>query len=268
MSNKVHKFLESGLLDKYVIGTTTVSETVEVEQYIANYPEVEEDYNMLQDQLELAALANAVKPAEKVLNNVLAHIKESKVTPVIHLHEPKIKSRSWYGIAASIAALVFAGTSYMLYNQNQNLVHENNTIAEEIFDLRNDIQDNNGKLDEVMRQFLKLNNPETEKYVLRGNDRAKDLKTVAYINSIDKSSLIDVVALPELSDEQCYQMWAQLQDKMVNLGILDMADQELKSVPYIEDALSLRITIEPKGGNKEASVENAVAEIPIKTKDN
>ena len=42
-----------------------------------------------------------------------------------------------------------------------------------------------------MRQFLKLNNPETEKYVLRGNDRAKDLKTVAYINSIDKSSLIE-----------------------------------------------------------------------------
>lgn len=268
MNNKVQQFLKSGLLDKYVIGTTTASETVNVEQYIANYPEIAEEYNVLQDQLELAALTNAIKPAEHVLDNVLAQIKTSKSTPVIQLHQPKRISRSWYGVAASVAALVFAGTSYTLYNQNQSLIHENNTIAEEIFDLRNDIQDNNGKLDDVMRQFLKLNNPETEKYVLRGNERAKDLKTVAYINPIDKSSLIDVVALPELSDEQCYQMWAQLQDKMVNLGILDMADQELKSVPYIEDALSLRITIEPKGGNKEASVENAVAEIPIKTKDN
>ena len=35
---------------------------------------------------------------------------------------------------------------------------------------------------------------------------------------------------------------------------------------YIEDALSLSITIEPKNGNKSIASENSVAEIPIKTK--
>ena len=127
--------------------------------------------------------------------------------------------------------------------------------------MRNDIENNNNKLDDVMRQVMRLNNPETQKYVLRGNERAKDLKTVAYINSIEKSSLIDVVALPELTEEQCYQMWAKLQDKMVSLGILDINDRKLQSVQYIEDALSLSITIEPKGGNDIASLENAVAQI-------
>jgi len=153
------------------------------------------------------------------------------------------------------------------YNQNKSLLNENNTIAEEVFDLRGDIDNNNNKLDKVMRELMKLNNPETQKYVLRGNERAKDLKTVAYINSTDKSSLIDVVSLPELSEEQCYQMWANLQDKMVNLGILDVNDRKLQSVPYIEDALSLSITIEPKGGNKKGSLENAVAQILL-VKDN
>lgn len=69
------------------------------------------------------------------------------------------------------------------------------------------------------------------------------------------------MSLPELAEEQCYQMWAELQDKMVNLGILDINDRKLQSVPYIEDALSLSITIEPKGGNDSASLENAVAQI-------
>jgi len=263
MKNKVHTFLESGLLDKYLIGDTNAIENAEVEAYIATYPEVKEEYDILQDHLELVAKTQAIIPASNTLDSILEAIDEK---PVVQLHTPR-KVPFWFSIAASIATLVFAGSSYLLYNQNQSLLNENNTIADEIFDLRDDINSNNDKLDDVMRQFMKLNNPETEKYVLRGNDRAKDLKTVAYINPVEKSSLIDVVALPELSEEQCYQMWAKLQDKMVNLGILDISDRKLKSVPYIEDALSLSITIEPKGGNKNASLENSVAQIPLK-KDN
>lgn len=264
MEKTVLNFLNSGLLDKYVIGVTTDLESKQVEDHINKYPEIEEEYNLLQERLELAARSNAVKPPAGVLQSVLNELDK----PVIALHEPRKRSKSWYSVAASIVALVFAGSSYLLYNQNQELVDENNTIAEEIFDLRKDIDENNSKLDNVLREFNKLNNPETEKYVLRGNDRAKDLKTVAYINSLEKSSLIDVVSLPKLSDEQTYQMWANLQDRKVNLGTLDASNGKLKSVPYIEDALSLSITIEQKNSNKTIASENSVAEIPIKNKDN
>ncbi|NND51271.1 MAG: anti-sigma factor [Flavobacteriaceae bacterium] len=262
MEKKVIKFLQSGLLEKYLIGETSPSESLEIEKYIDRFPEISEEYNILQDQLEISARSQSVE-APDVLDGIMSSLDDSKV---VKLHA-KRKIPYWMTIAACIAALVFAATSYTFYNQSQVLKEENNTIADEIFDLRGDIDQNNIMLDNVMRQLMKLNNPETQKYVLRGNERAKDLKTVAYINPIDKSSLIDVVSLPELSDEQCYQMWAQMQDKMVNLGILDKADRTLKSVPYIEDALSLSITIEPKGGNTNASVENAVAEIPLKIKD-
>lgn len=265
METKVLNFLNSGLLDKYVIGATTDLESKQVEDYINTYPEIEEEYNLLQEQLELAARTNAVKPPSNMLDSILEELDEK---PVIALHEPRKKSKSWFSIAASVAALVFAGSSYMLYTKNQVLVDENNTIAEEVFDLRKDINENNNKLDNVLRAFNRLNNPETEKYVLRGNERAKDLKTVAYINSTDKSSLIDVVSLPKISDEQTYQMWANLQDRKVNLGTLDASSGKLKSVPYIEDALSLSITIEPKNGDKSVASENSVAEIPIKNKDN
>lgn len=264
METTVHNFLKSGLLDKYIIGATSDIETKQVEDHISKYPEIEEEYSLLQEQLELAARTNAVKPPENVLKSILSELDK----PVIAMHKPRKKPAPWLSIAASIAALVFAGSSYVLYNQNHALVDENNTIAEEIFDLRKDINENNDKLDNVLRAFNRLNNPETEKYVLRGNERAKDLKTVAYINPIDKSSLIDVVSLPKLSDEQTYQMWANLQDRKVNLGTLDASNGKLKSVPYIADALSLSITIEPKNGNNINASENSVAEIPIKNKDN
>ena len=261
MEKKLHNFLQSGLIEKYVLGSTTANENLEVEHYISTYPEVEEEYIKLQDNLEIMSKANAVEAPKFILDSVLEEIKDK---PVINLSTTKQKT-PWYSIAASIAAFIFAGSALLLFVHNKALVKENQTVVDEIFDLRNDIKKNNDKLDEVMRQFMKLNNPETEKYVLRGNERAKDLKTVAYINSVDKTSMIDIVELPRLPKDQNYQIWAELQDRMVNLGILNPSNKKLQSIPYFEDALGLSITIEKKGVKSNmATAENEVAEISLK----
>ncbi|WP_142785439.1 anti-sigma factor [Changchengzhania lutea] len=261
MKEKINAFLSSGLLEKYLIGETNFGETTLVETNIAKYPEVQNAYNTLQYNLEVVAKSNAVEAPKHVLNNILDELDDA---PVISLKKSK-KYKSWYkySIAASIATLIFAGTSYLFYTQNQKLAQENQIVVEEIFDLRDDIESNNKKLDDVMYQFQQLNNPETYKYIMQGNSRAKDLKTVAYINPIEKTSLIDVVSLPQLPEEQCYQIWADLQGKMVSLGILSESDRQLRAIPYTENALALNITIEPKGGNTTASLENTVAAINL-----
>lgn len=262
MNAKITTFLNSGLIEKYLVGRTTPLETETVETYISKYPEVQNAYTTLQYNLEVVAKANAVEAPRHILDAVLNDLEEK---PVVTLNTVKKTYKSWYkfAVAASIAALLFAGTSYIFYNQNQKLANENQVVVDEIFDLRSDIEKNNAMLDKVMRQLLKLNNPETEKYIITGNERAKDLKTVAYINPKEKTSMIDVVSLPQLPEEQCYQIWAELQGKMVSLGILSEADRQLKTIPYTEDALGLNITIEPKGGNTIASIENSVAEINL-----
>lgn len=265
MNDKINTFLDSDLLNKYLIGQTNATETTQVEHYISNYPEVKKAYDKLQDTLEFTAQINAVKAPKLVLDNILNQLDEK---PVVKL-EPKRQSNKWFNIAvaACIATLVFAGSSAFLYNQNQNLSQENQVIADEIFDLRSDIADNNKTLNLLLEQFGQLNNPETEKYILKGNRRAKNLKTVAYINPKDKKSMIDVVSLPNLPDDKVYQIWAELQGKMVNLGILSQADRRLQEIPYTEDALGLSISIEPKGGSQVPSKDTPVAEISLKLND-
>lgn len=260
METKLLSFLKSGLLDKYIQGLTSVNENIEVEFYISQYPEVASEYEKLQNNLEILAKASAVEAPKFILDAIHDDIEE---TPVIHFSSQQRKTY-WYSIAASAAAVIFATITFLMYQQNMSLKRENQIVVDEIFDLRSDIENNNQKLDNIMRQFMKLNNPETEKYVLRGNERAKNLKTVAYINAVDKTSMIDVVSLPQLPEDQTYQIWAELQDKMVNLGILDASDRKLKSIPYMEDALGLSITIEPKGKANQNSMDNAVAEITLK----
>ncbi|WNH13279.1 anti-sigma factor domain-containing protein [Thalassobellus suaedae] len=261
MNEKIYNFLNSGLLEKYLLGETTSAETEMVESYISKYPEVQNSYNTLQYNLEIVAKSNAVEAPKSILNNILDELDES---PVLNLNT-SYKYKKWYkfAVAASVAALIFAGTAYSFYTQNQKLSTENQVVVDEIFDLRSDIEMNNKKLDNIMQQFKELNDPNTYKYIMQGNNRAKNLKTVAYINPKEKTSMIDVVSLPQLPEEQCYQIWAELQGKMVSLGILSETDRQLKAIPYTENALALNITIEPKGGNSTASLDHTVAEIDL-----
>lgn len=263
MEKKLHSFFQSGLLDKYILDETSASENLKVEHFIESYTEVKSEYERLQNNLEIIAKANAVEAPKFILNNVLNDIESD--TPVIQFEKTQ-RQTPWYSIAASIVAIICAGGFYMKSEQNRALLKENQVVVDEIFDLRSDINENNKRLDNLMHEFMKLNNPETEKYVFRGNDRAKDLKTVAYINPVEETSMIDVVSLPQLPEDQTYQLWAEMQDRMVNLGILDASQKQLQSVPYVKDALALSITIEQKDRLNETSSDSAVAEIDLNYK--
>ncbi|RNC85111.1 MAG: RNA polymerase subunit sigma-70 [Winogradskyella sp.] len=259
MEEKLHSFLNSGLLERYLVGDTSIAENLEAEHFITNYREAAEAYNILQTNLEIVAKANAVEPPLGSLNKILQATKQD--TKVIEL--PRRKT-PWYSIAASVTALAFAASTTYYYIKNKALLNENDVVVEEIFDLRGDLEKNNSKLDAIALELQKLNNPDSKKYLLEGNDRAKDLKTVAYINSVDKTSMIDVVSLPKLPEDKVYQLRAELEDRMVSLGHLEDYQRTLKPIPYFEDALALSIVIENRDSTSNASDEEEVAEISLR----
>ncbi|WP_461534086.1 anti-sigma factor domain-containing protein [Sinomicrobium sp.] len=252
MKNDMEKILESDLLEQYLIGTTTPEENVYVENCIAKYPEVKRKYTELEEDLENYTRSFAKPAPEKVKKNVIHAIRRKK------RFVPRFTN-----MAAVIAAVFCTSTIVLLY-QNKLLLQKNGSVNEEIAALKSDILNTNSKLDDVKNQFLILNNPKTRKYVLQGNRRAKNLKTVAYIDPVEKLSMINVVSLPELPKEQVFQMWAEVNGKMESLGILENTQNKLLSIPFKEDAKSYNITIEPKGGNITATEENTVASIYLR----
>jgi hypothetical protein len=266
MEKRLHTFFESGVLDKYILDETSASECLKAELYIDTYPEVKSEYLRLQSNLEILAKADAVEAPKFILDAILNNV-EQDTNSVIQMNKSHRRT-PWYSIAASIVALLFAGASYMMYDQNQELLIENQAVVDEIFDLRSDIAINNQKLDDLMLQFMKLNNPETEKYVFRGNARAKNLKTVAYINTVDKTSMIDVVSLPQLGEDQFYEVWAQMEEDLVSLGIIDPSERKMQALPYMENALGLSIRIGSRKNGITNSNEEPVAQIALKSKNN
>ena len=251
MNEKIKNFLNSDLLEQYLLGTTSNEETLQVERYIAMYPEVRETYIELQENLEVYAKLHAIKTPDGLKDKILNQIKSEK----------KGRKKFFrYAIAASFAALIFAGASYIFWNQNQNLQAENIIVNNKIESLEENMR---MQLEDVRNQFIVLHNPKTKKLTVKGNSKAKELKAVAYINPVKKLSYINVSKLPNLPENQCYQMWAEVNGEMINLGIIKEAtdSEKLMALPYGEDAVGY-ITIEPKGGTTSPTVENIVANIP------
>ena len=250
MKDKIRIFLDTDLLEKYLLGNTSLEESQQVERYIAMYPEVRKTYDELQENLEAFAKMHALKTPEGLKTKILVRIRAQQAG--------RRKFRR-YAIAATIAAFIFAGSSYFFWNQSQNLQQENTIVNNKIKTLEADMR---SQLEDVRNQFIVLNNPSTRKYMVNGNKKARELKAVAYINPVKKLSYINVRNLPHLPEDKCYQMWAEVNGEMVNLGVIkEFQDKDkLLALPYAKDAISY-ITIEPKGGNDTPTVQNIVANI-------
>lgn len=248
MKEKIQIFLDTDLLEKYLLGTTTLEESLQVERYIAMHPEVSKTYDELQENLEEFAKLHAIKTPEGLKERIIARIRSQ------HIGRKKFIK---YAIAASFTAFIFAGASFFFWNQNQALQEENSVVSTQIEDLQKSMTQ---QLEDMRNQFIVLNNPRTRKYNVTGNKKAKELKAVAYINPVKKLSYINVSKLPNLPENKCFQMWTEVNGKMVNLGIIEEAQdkEKLLALPYGENAMTY-ITIEPKGGNKSPTTENKVA---------
>ena len=108
--------------------------------------------------------------------------------------------------------------------------------------------------------FRSINNPDVIPFVLLGNQIAPDAKAVAYVNHATKKVVVNPQGLPDLSTDKTYQMWADVDGEMIDMGVIP-TDTDLVALKYIDEAESLNITIEPAGGNDHPTVENLISNV-------
>ena len=87
-----------------------------------------------------------------------------------------------------------------------------------------------------------------------------EAKVVSYVNHKTKSVVINTERLPKLDAEHDYQMWADVEGEMINMGVISK-DKNLLAMNYIDHAESLNITIEPAGGNDHPTVSRLVTNV-------
>ncbi len=77
---------------------------------------------------------------------------------------------------------------------------------------------------------------------------------------MDTLGVINTKKLPQLDADHDYQMWADVDGEMIDMGVIPK-NKELIAMTYINNAESLNITIEPAGGNDHPTVERLISNV-------
>ena len=180
--------------------------------------------------------------------------------------KPASNLKPYLAIAASLV-LLLGFTSYRLYTSMSDLENKITQVESEVKNsemknkaLEQEMQNLIGEYDLVVEDLALLNNPETDKLLLKGNLSMPNALAVSYVNHREKKVVINAKGLPELSQDEDYQLWADVEGEMIDMGIVP-SGKSLIAMTYIEDAESYNITIEPSGGSDHPTVERLIANV-------
>jgi len=258
MNADVKKFLESGLLEQYLIGETNGAESQQVEHYLATSAKVRSEYEAMQSAIEKAAKEMASMPPDSLRSEILREVNSAPKNIVRNV--PK---RNNWAMAASVAALIFGGLAFYFWGQINELKNQNLEAQAQVESLNLELEKQATACQELEERFRFLSHPDTRTFRLNGNNNSPEFQVIAYWNETAKSSLVNLKNLPKLPKEECFQIWADVDGEMLSVGIFADNNEALQSLKYLPEATSLNVTIEPKGGSEHPNVSRLVANVAI-----
>lgn len=244
---------KEGILEAYFLGELSASQEQEVDQLLQSDAELMQQFRDLEQSMEKLAFENAMTPPNKIKAELLDKISSSKVISIAPY-------KRYFAVAASIA-VIFMTTSLVLMfqlDEAKTQIESNLSKQESLIDSLNTLAQNSLQKDDWIAY---VNDPRTERHLLIGNKLAPDAAVLSYVNHEQQSVLINVHNLPELKDKD-YQMWADVDGEMIDMGVINSSQQTL-AMNYIKDAESINITIEEKGGSDHPDVSQLIGSVSL-----
>jgi len=251
MIDHIKDILASDLLERYVLGDVTTAEKVKVEMLCLEHKVIRDELVKLEKTIESLGVENAIKAPNSARECIMKSIGNKEIST------PQISKNSdisqWWKIAAALFA---GGLSMWLFMQN-NLNSANQMIDEQVAELEILHRD----CDMVTQQYAFLNHTNTVPVLLEGTDQAPESQVVIYWNETLEKSMMRVVELPSIRENQTYQLWADVHGEMLSLGTFDASTAIIDPVEmnFLAEAESLNITIEPLGGSEHPTIATLTA---------
>jgi anti-sigma-K factor RskA len=276
-------YIETGILELYVLGQLTAQELREVEAMAVQYPEVKQEIEAIELALEQYAVAQAVQPGEGLDKKILERIGdygvrsvEVVITPpppvfqpdqtktnsaeqgatVVSLntdYESKIRTLR-FALVACVALLVVSVVA--LYSARNELGTAKVQIAELSLDKQkftstvNYMKQTNGELQKIADMTA---DPNWKFVKLAGTPMDPAANMMVYWHVTGKHVIMDnsKMHLPATDKDHQYQLWALVNGKPVDLGVFDVnadTSKMLVDMKAIASAQTFAVTLEKRGG--------------------
>lgn len=248
------EIISSGLLEAYLLEELSLSERMEVEEWIESSEEVRQEVRQIEITLEALAYATAIKPTgeskELILSKIGNKAANTSISRQFNFYQ--------YLSAASIGLLlIFAGLTFLFWskwknteNQLSSVIAENQLITERFNTSNKNLADTENQL-----AFVQL--PEVKKIELKGTTNAPIASSTVFWNSATNETYLSVGQLEALPKAFQYQLWAIIDGKPVDAGLINSIN--VNSLLKMENiggrVAAFAITIEPVGGSESPTLE-------------
>lgn len=256
---EVKAYIESGILELYVLGDVTPQERAEVEAMAAKHPAIKAELAEIEKALELYAEHNAVEPSEslreRTLNSLVTNLgddrhfathKEPVKDNVVPFEVPKASNFYKYAFAASVALLIISVAA--LISTYRDLQQSINLIAS--------LQSQNQKFasaTKLMDKELGVFHDSSFKMLkLQGTAKSPSSNLTVAWSASKKTVMIDMTnaSMPVNDKDHQYQLWALVGGKPVDLGVFDAdTSKGMKEMKSTALADAFAVTLEPRGGS-------------------
>lgn len=259
----IQAYIQSGIIESYVLGLTSAEETLEVERLRNEYIEIDKAINEFSLALEEKAFENAITPPPEIKAKIIAAaIQQEKQPNEIPLTPaepektapaiiPVYNIGTWKMVAAASVILLIgsAALNYYLYNQYSN----NKEAYQALLSERETLQANNSVYQTQLKEWQAAAAMMTDTAmatVKMRSTKGKDDAAIVFWNKQNKDVYVMVNKLPEPATGRQYQLWAMVDGKPVDAGVLDPSCSSVCKMKNIPKAQAFAITLEKEGGNQ------------------
>lgn len=219
-----------------MLGLASEEERREFEQMCARYPEVLQARTAFEMALEKQAMENAIAPAQVVKQRIFEEINSGG--KVVSLSSNPAKS-SWWKYAAAACLLLLAGSLYY-----------NITLSRKNEKLEGELNKTNAELTAIQSDFEKIIGKDQVKMAsMKGTAESPMSYATVYWDTASHDVFLIANNLPTPPTDMQYQLWALLDNKPIDLGMLEFDLQQkplLLRMKNAQNAQAFAITLEKK----------------------
>jgi anti-sigma-K factor RskA len=272
----IKAYIETGILELYVLGDISQDEKLQVEAMAFKYPEIKAEIAEIERAFEAYANQSSIEPSEhlreRILNSLLTNFSNDSTFPtktfennqaggnseakVVELPSAKANTFYKYAFAASLAALI--ASLFAIYSLNNRLQESSAQIAslqsqkQQFANQVNYLHDEVNVFHDSAFKFVKL----------AGTPKSPSSKMLVAWNPIKKKVMIDLQGMDLAENDKAhqYQLWAIVGGKPVDLGVFDAkADTTgMKEMKDVANAQAFAVTLEKRGGSVNPTMDQMV----------
>jgi anti-sigma-K factor RskA len=243
-------FIASGILESYALGMCSEEEVRQVEMMCEQDPVVKAELEQIQEAINGYAAAHNKAPKAETRTKVLAQINALQETE----REPVPAISFWNSRMAVAASLVLFSLSLLgnilLYNKWKVAHSEVVALNSEKQQMADNLKSNQVKYEVMAQDKAIISNPDVMKVMMKGMEKSPESMAMVYWNKKSKEVFIEVKNLPMPEQGKQYQLWAIVDGKPVDAGMMSLTagDSSLHRMKDFESAQAFAITLEKEGG--------------------